>query len=57
MVLFEMLQKDDEKLQEVMDRAKTEVDFFSYKNSKERWNEATDIAFDRGGHEWMEKQQ
>jgi hypothetical protein len=47
---------NEESVQPILDKAYKEVEYFSYKNSVKRWNEACEIAFERGGHEWYEKQ-
>ena len=47
---------DDKKVQPILDKAYEEVEYFNYKNSLKRWNEAMDIATDRGGHSFYERQ-
>jgi len=53
---FKLAMGGTEKMEKIMDKAYEEVDYFNYKNSKKRWNKACDIAFDRGGKEWYQKQ-
>jgi len=40
----------------ICEQAYKDVEQFNYANSLKKWNSATDIAFDRGGVEWNEKQ-
>lgn len=53
---FELVFKDKEKINQMVEDAYEKVEYFNYKNSVKRWNEACDIAFDRGGTTWYQKQ-
>jgi len=44
------------KVDAILDKAYEEVEYFNYKNSKERYLAALDEATDRGGYEWFQKQ-
>ena len=39
----------------ILDNAYENVEYFNYKNSEERWRKAFDESIDRGGHEWYQK--
>jgi hypothetical protein len=54
--LFKMYIEQPDKIKEIADRAYDEVEYFNYKNSEARWNEAIDICKDRGGVEYYRKQ-
>jgi hypothetical protein len=43
------------KTQDILDRAYEAVEYFNYKNSKERFMAALEEATTRGGHEWYAK--
>jgi len=53
---FKLALGDSEQRQKILDKAYEDVEFFNYKNSAKRWKEASEIAFDRGGKEWYQKQ-
>jgi len=54
--VFKFVREQPDKVKEIMARAKKEVEWFNYENSVKRWKDACEIAFDRGGHEWYQKQ-
>ena len=47
---------NNDKVQDILDKAYKDVEYFNYDNSRKRWKEACDIAFDRGGTQWYTKQ-
>jgi len=52
---FDTVFKNKEKVQEIIDRAYEQVEFFNYKNSRERFMAALDDATDRGGTDYYQK--
>lgn len=52
---FKLALSGSEKVEQILDKAYEDVEMFNYKNSLKKWNEACDIAFDRGGKNWYAK--
>jgi len=54
--VFKMVLEQPDKVKEILARAKKEVEWFNYDNSRKRWNEACEVAFERGGTKWYQDQ-
>ena len=53
---FKFVMDNPEEVKAIMDKAYKEVEWFNYSNSLKRWKDACKISFERGGHEWYQKQ-
>jgi len=53
---FDLVFKENSKVDSILDRAYEQVEFFNYKNSKERYMAAFEESIDRGGYEWYQNQ-
>ena len=52
---FEQVFNDEKFVKSVLKKAYDGVEYFNYKNSKQRWLDAFKIAIDRGGVNWYKK--
>jgi len=49
---FDMVLKGSEKVEQILDKAYEDVEYFNYENSKKRFIAAFEESIDRGGHKW-----